>query len=125
MTPKEELKAALIAEGYDAVSDFLGHDFDKNLDVNAIGKLLDERLANISIESFVEFYLDYVGKINVCAYDIMWDTDGQEVELPTYMLIPGEDLWDGYSVGKWLTDVKEYRVIDYSTELVGGDVKWL
>ena len=48
------------------------------------------------------------------AYDINWDTDGEEVELPTEMEIP-EGL-KGDEITDYLSDLTEFCVLDYKLE---------
>lgn len=59
-TEWSDLKGCLFIDGYDAVSDFLGYDYNENEDKDVTDNRLDEAYTQMPREEFVRFYRQYV-----------------------------------------------------------------
>ena len=54
---------------------------------------------------------------------IIWETDGQDVELPTEVELPdGFDVHDDDAIEDYLSDTYGYLAISYSVPMFDGDI---
>ena len=57
------------------------------------------------------------------AIDIVWETDGEEIDLPTEVKLPDEiDVNDEYAVTDYLSDEYGWLVISYNIQLKNNKV---